>query len=146
MAYRTRIRYTSAQKQEIWDRWKKGESLTLIGRLFDRPSSSIFNILAPTGGIRPPLRKRSKRALTLCEREEISRGIVADLSIRSIAKYLNRPPSTVSREIKRNGGYDNYRAAQADLSAWERAHRPKRCKLAGNRPLSRTVATKLQLN
>ncbi len=146
MAYRTRIKYTYAQKQEIWDRWKKGESLRSIGRLFDRPSSSIFNILAPTGGIRPPIRKRSKWVLTLPEREEISRGIVADLSIRSIAKHLNRSPSTVSREINRNGGYDNYRATQADLSAWERAHRPKRCKLACNRALSRTVATKLQLN
>ena len=146
MAYRTRIKYTSAQKQEIWDRWEKGESLKSIGRLFDRPSSSIFNILAPTGGIRPPIRKRSKWSLTLSEREEISRGTVADLSIRSIAKHLNRPPSTISREIKRNGGYDNYRATQADLSAWERAHRPKQCKLACNRPLSRTVATKLQLN
>ena len=134
MAYRTRIKYTSAQKQEIWDRWEKGESLKSIGRLFDRPSSSIFNILAPTGGIRPPIRKRSKRALTLSEREEISRGIVSDLSIRSIAKHLNRSPSTISREIKRNGGYDNYRATQADLSAWERAHRLKRCKLACNQP------------
>ena len=140
MSYRTRIKYTSAQKEEIWDRWKKGESLTSIGRLFDRPSSSIFNILAPTGGIRPAIRKRSKLALTLSEREEISRGIVADLSIRSIAKHLNRHPSTISREIKRNGGYDNYRATQADLSAWQRTHRPKRCKLACNRPLSRTVA------
>lgn len=146
MSYRTRIKYTSAQKEEIWDRWKKGESLNSIGRLFDRPSSSIFSILAPTGGIRPPPRQRSRLALTLSEREEISRGIVADLSIRSIANHLNRHPSTISREIKRNGGYDNYRATQADLSAWERTHRPKRCKLACNRPLSRTVATKLQLN
>ncbi len=146
MTYRPRIKYTPVQRQEIWDRWKKGESLNSIGRLFDRPSSSIFNILAPTGGIRPPIRKRSKRSLTLSEREEISRSIVADLSIRSIAKHLNRSPSTISREIKRNGGYDNYRATQADLAAWERAHRPKRCKLACNRPLSRTVATKLQLN
>ena len=107
MAYRTRIKYTYAQKQEIWDRWKKGESLTSIGRLFDRPSSSIFNILAPTGGIRPPIRKRSKWSLTLSEREEISRGIVADLSIRSIAKHLNRPPSTISRKIKRIGLFLN---------------------------------------
>jgi len=146
MAYRTRIKYTAAQKEEIWDRWKKGESLNSIGRLFDRPSSSIFSILAPTGGIRPPIRKRSRQALTLSEREEISRGIVADLSIRSIANHLNRPPSTISREINRNGGYDNYRATQADLSAWARAHRPKRCKLASNRTLSRAVVTKLQLN
>ena len=85
MAHRTRIKYTPAQKEEIWDRWNKGESLKSIGRLFDRPSSSIFNMLAPTGGIRPPIRKRSQLALTLTEREEISRGTVADLSIRSIA-------------------------------------------------------------
>ena len=146
MAYRTRIKYTPEQKAEIWDRWQKGESLNSIGRLFDRPSSSIFNMLAPTGGIRPPIRKRSRLALTLYEREEISRGIVADLSIRSMAKNLNRSPSTIGREIKRNGGYDSYRAAQADLAAWDRSHRPKRCKLACNHALSRTVASKLQLN
>ena len=102
--------------------------------------------MAPTDGIRSPLRKRSKRVLTLSEREEISRGTVADLSIRSIAKHLNRPPSTISCEIKRNGGYHNYRATQADLSAWELAYRPNPCKLACNRSLSRTVAKKLQLN
>jgi len=146
MTYRTRIKYTSEQKEDIWNRWKKGESMTSIGRLFDRPSSSIFNILAPTGGIRPPIRKRSRLALTLFEREEISRGIVADLSIRSIAKNLNRSPSTISREIKRNGGYDIYRATQADQAAWDRGHRAKRCKLTCNRTLSRLVATKLQLN
>ena len=146
MAYRTRIKYTPEQKAEIWARWKKGESMTSIGRLFDRPSSSIFNMLSPTGGIRPPIRKRSSLALNLSEREEISRGIVADLSIRSIANHLNRSPSTISREIKRNGGYDNYRATQADLSAWDQAQRPKRCKLACNPFLGRAVATKLQLN
>ena len=146
MTYRTRTKYTTAQKEEIWGRWQKGESLTSIGRLFDRPSSSIFNMLAPTGGIRPPSRKRSRLALTLSEREEISRGAVANLSIRSIAASLNRSPSTVSREIKRNGSYDGYRATQADQAAWDRSCRPKLCKLACNRSLSRTVATKLQLN
>ena len=146
MAYRTRIKYTAKQKEEIWNRWQKGESLKSIGRVFDRPSSSIYGQLAPTGGIRPPLQKRSKRSLSLSEREEISRGIVADFSIRVIAANLNRSPSTISREIKRNGGYDNYRATQADLAAWDRAHRPKRCKLACNRTLSRAVAIKLQLN
>jgi len=146
MAYRTRIKYTPDQKEDIWNRWKKGESMTSIGRLFDRNSSSIFSILSPTGGIRPPIRKRSTLALTLFEREEISRGIVASSSIRSIADTLNRSPSTISREIKRNGGYDVYRAAQADQAAWDRSHRPKCCKLANNRVLSRLVATKLQLN
>ena len=146
MAHRTRIKYTIEQKNEIWNRWQKGESLTSIGRLFDRPSSSIFGQLAPTGGIRPPIRIRSKRSLTLSEREEISRGIVVDLSIRSIAKSLNRSPSTISREIKRNGGYDKYRAAKADQSAWNRTCRPKECKLASHPSLSRKVATKLMRN
>jgi len=116
MAYRTRIKYTPAQREEIWDRWKKGESLNSIGRLFDRLSSSIFTILEPTGDIRPPVRKRSSLALTLFEREEISRSFAADLSIRSIAKHLNRSPSTISREIKRNGDYDNYRATGGSFS------------------------------
>ena len=146
MVYRTRIKYTPEQKADIWNRWRKGESLTSIGRLFDRPSSSVFNMLAPTGGIQPPIRKRSRLALTLSDREEISRGIVAGLSIRAIAEKTHRSPSTISREIKRNGGYDIYRATQAEHAAWQRGHRPKRCKLACNRTLSRIVATKLQLN
>ena len=146
MVYRTRIKYTAKQKAEIWDRWQKGESLTSIGRLFDRPSSSIFNMLAPTGGIRPSVRKRSRLALTLAEREEISRGIVSHRSLRAIAAQLERSPSTISREIKRNGGYDHYRATQSDQAAWDRAHRPKCCKLACNRSLSQTVAAKLKIN
>jgi len=129
----------------MWDRWQQGESLTSIGRAFDRPSSSIFGQLAPTGGIRPPQRIRSKLALSLSEREEISRGVVAELSFRAIAVQLGRSPSTISREIKRNGGCDTYRATHADQAAWDRAHRPKPCKLAGNRLLCRTVAAKLQL-
>ncbi len=145
MRYRTRIKYTPAQIAEIWDRWQKGESLTAIGRVFDRPSSSIFGQLSPTGGIRPPDRKRSTQSLTLAEREEISRGIASELSIREIALNLGRCASTVSREVKRNGGASCYRATQADQAAWDRALRPKRCKLAGNRPLSRLVAAKLQL-
>jgi len=145
MVYRTRIKYTAAQKAEIWDRWQRGESLTAIGRLFDRPSSSIFNMLAPTGGIRPPPRQRSRLSLTLAEREEISRGTACDLSLRAIAVRLGRAPSTISRELQRNGGTAGYRAVAADQAAWDRAHRPKRCKLAGNRSLSRVVANKLRL-
>ncbi len=146
MSYRTRINYSSEQRDEIWSRWKKGESLSSIGRLFDRPSSSIFNMLVPTGGIRPPMRKRSRLSLTLSDREEISRGIAIGLSLRSIAEKLHRSPSTVSREINRNGGRDIYRATQADQAAWHRSQRPKRCKLACNSALRRIVATKLQLN
>lgn len=145
MAYRTRIKYSPAQKAEIWDCWQRGESLHAIGRLFDRPSSSIFNLLAPTGGIRPASRQRSRLALTLLEREEISRGLVAHLSLRAMAVNLNRSPSTISREINRNGGYDHYRATPADQAAWDRACRPKRCKLACHPPLVKVVAAKLRL-
>jgi len=145
MVYRTRIKYTAKQKADIWDRWQRGESLTSIGRLFDRPSSSIFNMLSPTGGIRPPPRQRSCLALTLAEREEISRGLARRLSLRAIASQLGRSPSTISRELHRNGGAEGYRAVKADQVAWDRARRPKRCKLVGNQRLSRTIATKLRL-
>lgn len=144
MAYRTRIRYTTEQKTEMWDRWQRGESLKAIGRVFDRPSSSIFGQLAPTGGIRPPPRRRSRLALTLSEREEISRGIAGDLSLRSIADQLGRSPSTISRELKRNGGIEHYRASRADEAAWDRSQRPKPCKLAGNTWLRRNVTAKLR--
>jgi IS30 family transposase len=144
MVCRTRIKYTAAQKADIWDRWQRGESLTSIGRLFDRPSSSIFNMLSPTGGIRPPPRHRSRLALTPAECEEISRGLARRLSLRAIATQLGRSPSTISRELHRNGGATGYRAMQADQAAGDRARRPKRYKLACNRSLSRTVATKLR--
>jgi IS30 family transposase len=144
MKYRTRIYYSVEQKAEMWDRWQKGETLHSIAQLFDRGHSSIQRILAETGGIRPPERRRSGLALTLAEREEISRGIIAGHSIRSIARSLGRAPSTVSREIKRNGGRDHYRASQADQAAWERAKRPKPCKLLVNRALARIVAKKLR--
>jgi IS30 family transposase len=129
----------------MWDRWQRGESLKSIGRLFDRSSSSIYGILSVTGGIRPPRRSRSKLALRLTERAEISRGVALGNSLRSIAAQLGRSPSTISREINRNGGYDNYRAALADQAAWSRALRPKPCKLAGQPALCRTVAEKLRL-
>jgi len=145
MKYRPRIYYTEEQKALMWDRWQKGESLGSIARLFDRYHSSIQRILAETGGIRPAQRHRSKRALTLAEREEISRYLVAGCSLRSIASSLDRSPSTVSREIQRNGGRHDYRANQADQATWDRAHRPKTCKLVKNRALARLVARKLQM-
>ena len=145
MKQRTRIYYSEEQKSQMWDRWQKGESLHAIARLFDRHHPSISGILARTGGIRPAKRVRPSLALTLCERESISRGIATNLSIRAISAQLKRSPSTVSREINRNGGYYNYRATNAEQAAWDRALRPKRCKLASNKPLSRVVAKKLQL-
>ncbi len=146
MTYRTRIHYSAAQKSEMWDRWQKGETLNSIGGAFDRPSSSIFDQLSPTGGIRPPPRRRSRLSLTLYEREEISRGVVSGLSLRCIAAQLNRSPSTISREVARNGGLQHYRANKADNAAWDRAHRPKPCKLARHPILKHIVASKLKLN
>jgi IS30 family transposase len=145
MGYRKRIYYTDADKELMWDRWQAGESLHSIARLFDRHHPSIQGVLARTGGIRPPKRRRSRLALTLSEREEISRGIVAGRLIRSIASALGRAPSTVSRELRRNGGRRRYRANTADSAAWDRAHRAKPCKLAENPVLARMVAEKLQL-
>src|SRR3974377_286757 len=117
-----------------------------VGRAFGKPSSSIYFQLAPHGGIRPAPRRRSRLALTLAEREELSRASAEYQSTRSIARLLGRSPSTVSREISRNGGYDGYRAAVAAAKALDRARRPKRCKLATNSQLRQAVAGKLRLN
>jgi len=144
MKRRPRIHYTESQKALMWDRWQKGESLQQIAQLFDRNHSSIERILAETGGIQPAQRRRSRLALTLAEREEISRALVVGLTLRSIAMRLGRAPSTISREINRNGGQASYRASQADQSAWDRAHRPKTCKLVTNPTLAHIVAGKLQ--
>ena len=142
MKYRTRIYYSDTQKAEMWDRWQKGESLNAIASHFDRGHSSIQRILSETGGIRPLPRHRPARSLTLAEREEISRGMVAGCSIRSIARTLGRAPSTVSRELNRNGGQQCYRANTADQAAWDRAQRPKICKLAQHRALARIVSSR----
>ena len=144
MTYRTRIQYSETQKAQMWDRWQRGESLHKIARLFDRHHSSVRGILAETGGMRPATRRRSPRVLSLAEREEISRGLVAERSIRSMAASLGRAPSTVSREIRRNQPAAGYRANQADQAAWDRARRPKRCKLAVHPVLARRVAKKLR--
>ena len=145
MKQRPRIYYSDSQKALMWERWKRGWTLQEIGKLFDRAHSSIHRILAETGGFRPAQRSRAAIALTLAEREEISRAMVSGESIRSIATRLGRASSTISREIKRNGGCDGYRANRADEAAWGRARRPKRCKLRQNRALARIVAHKLRM-
>jgi IS30 family transposase len=144
MKQRQRIYYTEAQRALMWDRWQAGDSMHVIAGLFDRGHSSVQRILSATGGIRPRQRSRSVLALTLSEREEISRGVVAGHSLRSIAASLGRAPSTISREIKRNGGRQDYRATKAEQAAWQRAHRPKTCKLVNNRALAHIVAGKLK--
>jgi len=143
MKQRPRIYYSESQKALMWDRWQKGDSMHAIARLFERGHSSVQGVLSETGGIRPAQRRRSRLSLRLAEREEISRGIVAGHSARAIAASLGRAPSTVSREINRNGGRRRYRASKADQAAWRRAHRPKPCKLALKPRLARAVAAKL---
>jgi IS30 family transposase len=145
MKYRTRTFYSETQKALMWERWREGESLQTIAQLFDRQHGSVRGILLRSGGIRPPARRRAARALALAEREEISRGVTAGQSVRSIARLLRRAPSTVSREIRRNGGSCDYRASAAEQAAWDLAQRPKPCKLAQNRALARRVAEKLRL-
>ena len=146
MAKRRRRMFTAAESAEVWDRWQRGEGLKLIGRVFDRSSGAIFQHLKPHGGIRPVPRRRSRRSLSLDDREEISRGVAAGVSLRSIAARLRRAPSTVSRELRRNGGQRRYRAAAADRRAWDRALRPKLCKLARHEELRQLVAARLSEN
>jgi len=143
MKRRTRIYYTPEQKAIIQDRYKQGDSLHDIARMFDRYHSSIMPTIHQTGGYRPPVRKRHRLALSLDEREEISRGLVAKRSIRDIAVKLSRAPSTISREIRRHGGAKQYRAAKADTAAWENALRPKPCKLIESPTLCKIIAEKM---
>ena len=146
MTKQRRCRFSAAESAEIWDRWQRGEGLRLIGRAFGKNSSSIFAHLRPQGGIRPVPRRRASRALSLVEREEISRGVAMGASLRAIAARLGRAASTVSRELGRNGGPRRYRATAADKRAWDRALRPKACKLATHGKLRRIVANRLEQN
>jgi IS30 family transposase len=140
-----RFGLSAIEKNDIWSRWKRGETLHEIGRAFDKPHTSIRHLLLPRGGISPAVRRRSRLALTLAEREDISRGIASGWSMREIARRLDRAGSTVSREVRRHGDRPAYRAHDADCQAWVSALRPKRCLLATNRKLRDTVASKLIL-
>src|ERR1700722_6249052 len=147
MGQRAKRRYcTAAESAEIWDRWQRGEGVKSIGQVFGKSSGSIFSHLMPFGGIRPRPRRRSRLALTLVEREQIPRGLGNGDSLRLIAIQLARAASTVSREVARNGGLRQYRAAASEKHAWARALRPKGCKLARHAPLRRVVAKLLRRN
>ena len=141
-----RFGFSVVEKNKIWSRWKAGQSLHEIGRAFDKPHTSIRCLLLPRGGIPPAARHRSRLALTLAEREDISRGIASGSTIREMARRLDRAASTLSREISRNGGHPTYRAHAADNHAWDSALRPKKCLLAISRKLRNIVASKLILD
>lgn len=146
MAQRGRPGLSVLQKVEMWRRWKKGESHSDIGRALGKQAASIHGMIRIHGGIAPLLRKRSNRSLSWEEREEISRGVAAGISMRAIALAIGRAASTVSREIARNGGVKKYRATIADEAAWSRGCRPKRCRLAAMPRLRQVVAAKLRMN
>ena len=143
MVRRRGPRLTLAEKTELWRRWRRGESLNAIGRALGRIAHVVRYEVARTGGLPPPVRRRSPLALTLREREAISRGLACGTSLRQISRQLRRAPSTVSREVRRHGGRRRYRAAAADAATWARGRRPKRCRLATRLPLRDAVATKL---
>ena len=142
----SRVRFTAEQKAELWERWRNGLSVAAISRVLDRRNKTgVLGIVTLHGGIAPAPRRRAVAALRFEEREEISRGIAVGQSLRQIARSLGRAPSTMSREIRRNGGSQAYRANRADRRAWQRALRPKPCRLALNRELRWRVAQKLVL-
>src|SRR5512135_897701 len=138
--------FTPKQRAELWERWKSGQCVADIARALERRNKSgVYRVLAVNGGIAPLPRRRAAQALRLAEREEISRGIATGRSIRQIAQGLARSPSTISREIRRNGGLSAYRASWADRRAWERLLRPKPCRLACHAELRWRIAQKLAL-
>jgi IS30 family transposase len=140
----SRIWFTPRQRAELWERWRSGQCVADIARALGRRNKSgVYRLLALDGGIAPNVRRRAALALRLAEREEISRGLAAGRSIRQIACDLGRAPSTVSREVRRNGGNQGYRANRAEQRAWDRALRPKACRLARQAPLRWRVAQKL---
>ncbi len=138
-----RWKLSSAQRADMWSRWKAGQSLNAIGRALGKDKQVIHFLLARHGGIAPPVRRRSRRALTLAEREDISRGMASGCSMRFIAQRLSRASSTVSREVARHGGRAPYRASEANSQAWRSALRPKPCRLATHSQLQEIVASKL---
>lgn len=139
-------RFNLDQRREIWDRFEAGESMSTIAGTFDRFPSAVRELVLRSGGVRPRERTRSSRCLSVGEREEISRGLAEGVSLREIARRLGRSPSTVSREVARNGGSLDYRAARADRHAWDRARRPQPGKLSRCPHLRRVVAAKLAKN
>lgn len=139
-----RSRMTDSDKAAIWERWRRGESLSAIGRAIDRIPGAIFHVVRARGGVPPAPRRRSERALTAGDREEISRGLARGVSFSQIGVRIGRPPSTVSREVGRHGGRRAYRAAVADADTWARALRPQICRLAQHPALRARVAEKLE--
>ena len=138
-------RIAEVERAEIWDRIEAGGSIRHVALSLHRVPAAVRELMALTGGVRPKPRKPREGALTLLEREEISRGLAAHRSCRVIAAALGRSPSTVSREVTRNSGRARYRACDAERRARRCASRPKPAKLAQHRQLRSVVEAKLAL-
>jgi len=130
----------------LWRSYRAGESNRAIGRTLGRDFSIVSGVIRRAGGVAPIAHRRAARTLSSAEREEISRGLFAWHSIRAIARSLHRAPSTISQEVKRNGGRFRYRASRADAAAWKSASRPKEFLLRRNPKLAQLVASKLCIN
>jgi IS30 family transposase len=135
---------TAVEQGELWRRWKAGEPVKSISKVLGRPYHLLYHLIRIRGGVAPQTPRRSRRALSLSDREEISRGLSAQCSIRQIAMRIGKAASSVSREIRRNGGASQYRATRAEAICWRRARRPKRCLLAQHPRLRREVIRGLQ--
>ena len=133
-------------RDEVWRRWKLGEAFSEIGRAIGAAKQSVHDVVVARGGVAPAPRRRRPGSLLLSEREEISRGLAADKTIRQIARELDRAPSTISREIGRNQSQRGYRAHRAEYWARRRARRPKQCLLERHPRLRKVVIEKLQRN
>jgi IS30 family transposase len=138
-----RPRLSWSERQELWRRWCRGESQSEIARALRRGFGCVNRVVAAEGGVAPRPRKRGAGALTSADREEISRGLAHEQSLQAISRCVHRAPSTISREVARNGGRAAYRAAPADRRAWQQAQRPKRCRLRQHGRLRQAVAAKL---
>ena len=136
---------SAAEQDEVWARWRQGESLRLIARRLGKRGPSVRAFVLQTGGVQQHPPRRAQRCLSMAEREEISRGVAAGEPCRQIAARLGRAPSTVSRELARNGGRHRYRAQAADAAAFRRAQRPKPAKLVVEPRLRAVVEAKLAL-
>jgi len=142
--YKQRKWLSIAELNTVWREWRAGATGLEIGRALEASAGTVRLVIIRRGGVAPEARRRAKHTLTLAEREEISRGIARDEGVRELARRLSRLPSTISREIARNGGRTQYRARTADARAWDRARRPKRCRLAQSARLRAMVTAKLR--
>ena len=141
---KTRRLLSVVELNGLWQRWLDGATTLELGHALDACPTTVRLLIVRRGGVAPAIRRRALRALTLAEREEISRGIACHEGVRALARRLGRNPSTISREIARHGGRARYRARRADRCAWQRATRPKRCRLAASARLCAVVTGKLR--